>query len=121
MKKALLFIVMITIMIGCASVRYNTGKEFDETKMALIKKNVTTKNDILELFGEPISKTITNDGLETWTYQHVLTTSNATVIIIYVQTSGSSQLKNLTIKFTNNIVTDYQYTTSITELGSRNN
>ncbi|GEM_PF-4133817 len=53
---------------GCAGV-ITTGKNFDMRRVSEIKKGVTTKNDILTMFGKPYSKSQSTIG-ESWMYQY---------------------------------------------------
>ena len=52
---------------GCAS--HAQGRKFDDSYVAQIKKNVTTKDQIRQALGEPVSVSTTSD-LETWTYSY---------------------------------------------------
>jgi outer membrane protein assembly factor BamE (lipoprotein component of BamABCDE complex) len=52
---------------GCASTAQ--GRKFDSSYVAQIKKNVTTKEQIRQALGEPVSMSTSSD-LETWTYSY---------------------------------------------------
>lgn len=52
---------------GCASTAQ--GRKFDDSFVAQIKKGVTTKEQVRQALGEPVS-TSTSADLETWTYSY---------------------------------------------------
>ena len=69
-----LFLLMLCLgLVGCAttSLNENYGNfNLTQENVAKIQKGVTTKEEILSLFGQPMSK-IQNSSLgEMWTYAH---------------------------------------------------
>ena len=61
----IMFTIFVIYLAGCGSV----GKNFDSTNVQNIKNNVTTKEQIVEWFGEPFKKGQEN-GRKMWTYQY---------------------------------------------------
>ncbi|MFT4271189.1 MAG: hypothetical protein QM578_09275 [Pantoea sp.] len=62
-----LFIAMLSIVLaGCVYV----GTNFDESKLANVQKGVTTKQEVISMFGEPTTTTVDSDGNEVlmWSY-----------------------------------------------------
>lgn len=91
-KSICVFVLVLLFILSCAS----TGKNFDLKKIDEIEQNVSTKNNILNLFGLPMStKTIieNNAKFEIWSYR-------------YTDAIGLS--KSLSVKFDNDgTVVDY--------------
>jgi outer membrane protein assembly factor BamE (lipoprotein component of BamABCDE complex) len=71
-RLALLFI-MAAFAAGCMS----TGHELDQSKVAQIKKGVTTKPQVRELLGAPEQVAIGDDGIEVWLYTYTRMSSEA--------------------------------------------
>ena len=95
--KLLVVAAFISLLIGCGTV----GKQFDSSKVKDISKGVTTKSQILEMFGLPF-KEGAQDGLVTWTYQFDSYSS-----------IGSNQYKDLVILFdSKDLVKSYRHTST---------
>ena len=58
--------LVASILAGCASV----GQNFDESKISQIKKGETTEADLIQMLGQPQSRTLNSEGqsILTWTY-----------------------------------------------------
>jgi len=104
-----LFMALLLIVSGCATANMNIGKDFDATKCKQIIKNRTIKSEILNLFGQPYSTTVTPDG-ESWKYYSQKIKSTAQSLIVAIQTKTESEIKSLDIKFERDTVSDYSYT-----------
>lgn len=62
------FVALATLALaGCAST--SQGRKFDDSYVAKIQKGKTSKAQIREAFGEPVSVSRSSD-LETWTYSY---------------------------------------------------
>lgn len=91
---------IILLCAGCVSV----GEEFRTPTADMIKNGVTTRSELLQLFGSPTQVGI-EDGDQTWTWA-------------YVRAGGFSRTlsKELQVKFTERgIVKSYSYTSSLPE------
>ncbi|MBZ0168510.1 hypothetical protein MELA_01559 [Candidatus Methylomirabilis lanthanidiphila] len=91
---------LILLFAGCVSV----GEEFRIPTAEMIKNGVTTRAELLQLFGAPTQVGI-EDGNQTWTW-------------VYVRAGGFSRTlsKELHVKFTERgIVKSYSYTSSLPE------
>lgn len=65
------FLILVALLGGCAP---SIGHEFDATYIDKIVRGKTTKAEIRQNMGEPMSITITDAGSErgeSWMYQHV--------------------------------------------------
>lgn len=57
----------VIVLAGCAATAQ--GRKFDDSYVSQIKKNVTTKAQIRQAFGEPQTTSKASDT-ETWIYQY---------------------------------------------------
>ncbi len=57
--------LLSTWLVGCAT----PGRVYDDSKIAMIKKDVTTEADLLEWFGPANSRTMGPDGSRTLTWK----------------------------------------------------
>lgn len=113
------FIVAITctlLLMGCASSGNQSLKNETEQSVAQkITENVTTKNDIKNLFGSPFSVSFTDGGNEIWTYYLDNVHADAINFIPVVGMFGSSSSgtrKQLVIMFDGNTVKKYSMSSS---------
>lgn len=91
---------LIMLLGGCISV----GTEFPTPTAAMIKNGVTTRTELVQLFGSPTQVGI-EDGDRTWTW-------------VYVKAGSFRQTlsKELHVKFTTQgVVKSYSYTSSLPE------
>ena len=90
----------ILLLAGCVSV----GEEFRTPASGMIKNGVTTRAELLQLFGSPTQVGI-EDGDQTWTWAYV----RAGIF-------GRALSRELHIKFTERgVVKSYSYTSSLPE------
>ncbi|MEZ8023615.1 MULTISPECIES: hypothetical protein [unclassified Vibrio] len=66
------------------------GTKFTEEQVSQIEKKVTTKNDLIRIFGEPSIKTVISETGEKWVYSY---------------TGGSASSQAFTMKTTSDITT----------------
>jgi len=99
--RSLLSLGLLSLLLaGCVSV----GAEFPTPTVAMIRNGVTTRAELLQLFGSPTQVGI-EDGDQTWTWLHV----RAGAI-------GRTLSKELHVKFNERgIVKSYSYTSNLPE------
>ncbi len=87
---------MTTVLAACTT---TVGTDFDEGKVSGIVKNRTTKQQLIERFGEPGETSIVSPTEEKWVYMY--------------GTEGSrgkqGTLKTLEVILENDVVTSYSY------------
>jgi len=103
-----LFIIFISY--GCATSSYSVGQQFASENVSKIVKGKTTTDDLLNLFGQPFTKTVVSETEEKWLYMHSAGTASAQsyVVTMKVQTTGYQKMLDILIK--NGIVTNFAYT-----------
>jgi outer membrane protein assembly factor BamE (lipoprotein component of BamABCDE complex) len=110
MKKLILviFSVVMTLSGGCAST--SQGRKFDDSFVSQIKKGVTTKAQIREHFGEPVSVSKSSE-IETWTYSYSDAYGRAYVqAATYGMVREKSDDQMLIVAFKEDVVVEYTYT-----------
>lgn len=94
---------------GCAT-GTTSGKKFDMSMASEINKGVTTKTDILAMFGEPNSKSRSPYG-ESWSYSYTESSMDTfrTLASAYGIGKGKADMSSqfLSITFKGDIVQDY--------------
>jgi outer membrane protein assembly factor BamE (lipoprotein component of BamABCDE complex) len=106
---ALLSIALtLPLVAGCASMAQ--GQKFDDSYVAQIRKGSTTKAQIRQAFGEPISVSRSAE-IETWTYSYSNAYGRG-----YVQAATFGLVKEksddqmLIVAFKGDVVVEYTYT-----------
>ena len=101
MKKIQLNTAGFITLFFLAACYGTVGNNFDSSQIKSIQSNVTSQEEIFEIFGAPFKKGVENNQTM-WTYQFDKWNS-----------VGPAQSKDLVILFDNkNIVKAYRYTTS---------
>lgn len=96
--------IILAFFIGCITV----GVDFPVESVPTIAKGMTTKDEVVEWFGEPYQKGL-EDGQETWTYVYVKR-----------RPGNKTESKELHISFDDgNRVDSYSYTTTSGELPAK--
>jgi outer membrane protein assembly factor BamE (lipoprotein component of BamABCDE complex) len=77
--RTFLFAALIGLAARTPSTSYEEERRdiFDQSRVAQIQKGATTKDNIIELFGEPVVKDLPAKGDETWTYTYVVRQASA--------------------------------------------
>ena len=65
-------LLLCVAFVGCTTTnRLTTGRDFDESKTAQIKKGVTTAAGVVALYGEPDQKQIVSPQQVMWHYSYL--------------------------------------------------
>src|SRR6267154_3853394 len=102
--------VCLLFLIGCASM----GNNFDESKLSQIKKGETTEPELVQLFGEPMHRSVNSDGLTTlvWMYAQTAVQGQSFIPIVGGFMGGAnSSSKTLAVTLADNKVRDFTYST----------
>jgi outer membrane protein assembly factor BamE (lipoprotein component of BamABCDE complex) len=71
LKKLLLLITIPALLYSCGPIHFETGRSFTLLQIEAVKKGVTTKEDIRNLFGEPRLTGKSDTGLDMWSYLYI--------------------------------------------------
>ncbi|MBV1829700.1 outer membrane protein assembly factor BamE [Komagataeibacter sp. AV436] len=104
------------LVAGCQS-SGNTSirKETAETVDQKIQDNVTTKQQVRTMFGDPMNVHFTDSGHEEWQYSYEYSRQNGTNFVPYYGSFSNGthgREKNLTIIFNNDVVWHHSLTSS---------
>ena len=71
LKKLLLLTTIPALLYSCGPIHFETGLSFTMLQIEAVKKGVTTKEEIRELFGEPRLTGKSDTGLDMWSYLYI--------------------------------------------------
>lgn len=120
MKNFISLALVAFLLTACATA--GTPNVKDQSRISQIEKNVTTKTQVVELFGEPQVTKTTEDGTVIWEYTYVETAvTGATFIpIVGIFAGGAtSNVNGIEIEFNKN-ETVKKYTTSSGKVKAQN-
>ncbi len=105
----LVSVTLCAIMIGGCTTGTVGGRKFDMSRASEIRKGVTTKKDVLAIFGEPNSRNRSSQG-ESWNYFY--SESSASSLMAFKMAWGGKgrvdmASQSLTIMFNGDVVQDY--------------
>ncbi len=107
--------ILLASLTGCAiPVNSSYGNKIDPGKVALIKKGVTTKDQIEQMFGPPMNVSLAPDGKRIMTYMYVGTqgTQSTLILPVYVSENNNSttQTEQLQVILSkDDIVDDFEF------------
>lgn len=110
-------LLTIIVLSGCASTAGNQSikNETQQSIASKIMKGRTTKQDILQQFGEPTRKTTVDTNEDMWFYSIVNSNMSATsyIPIVGLFSNGTDmKSKNLTITFAGDKVENWSFSES---------
>ena len=109
-RLKIVFLVSVLFLSGCATSEYSSGRDFSGENVPQIAKGETTAQQVVSLFGEPYSKTVTSSTDEVWTYMYVTGSAKVQSYIVSAKVRSTSQSKMLSIILTNGKVSNFTYT-----------
>ena len=111
MKNIVTVVMLVFLMVGCASSgNRSLQKETELSMQSKIKEGVTTKDDVKMLLGSPDSVSFTDGGNEIWKYVHAkVKVSGKTFIPFYglFHNGTHGTKKELTLLFKGDVVEKY--------------
>lgn len=102
--------LILTLLSGCATATFTQGNPFDGSKVDQIEKEVTTKSEILDLFGAPFTKSLSGEDGEIWIYMYTKGQSKAQSYVFSVDVQTEGTMQKLEILFKGDVVTNFTYT-----------
>ena len=97
------------VLSGCATSSYSTGRDFDSSLVNQIIKGETTRADLLQMLGQPFSKTVMSENEEKWIYMYSSGTAKAQSYVFTMKVESTGRQKMLDILLRDGIVTNYTY------------
>lgn len=99
---------LLLILVGCATSSFSYGRNFPIENARLLKKGAP-KPEVLQLFGEPFTKTMMSDGVEMWNYSFFTNTATAQSFLVATQVQSTGTRKNLSVQFKDDTVSQFSY------------
>ena len=94
-------------LIGCATRTYISGNDFDTSKVAEIKKGVTTSDELVSLLGKPFDKSVKSEDEVVWSYIWYKTTSKTSMGWSSPNIVTDGYEKKLQVLIKNGVVVNY--------------
>ena len=110
MKLLILLLAIALGLFGCATATYSTGHDFDMAKVRLIEKNKTTASEMLDWFGAPPQKTVSDDATEIWTWTFTTVKSHAQSYVVSMSVKTDTKIKRLTATIRKGVVENFSFT-----------
>lgn len=107
-RNALLMFICLALFSGCSSISSGRFQKLSAEDLEKIRVGVTTKQDILRTYGQPDTRMIKPNGIESYIYKRSVRRSLTTPFIIVLGRS-STEGESLKLVFKNNKVVDYEY------------
>jgi hypothetical protein len=107
--KYILLSVVFAALVGCASRTITSGREFDVAKIGEIKKSVTTSDELEDLLGKPLTKTVQSADEVTWNYSWKKGTATTTRGSDGPVVTSQGDRKTLEVRIRNGVVENYSY------------
>lgn len=96
-------------LVGCATRITTVGSEFDSSKISSIKKGATTSDELVELLGQPFSKSVHSEDGVIWLYTWVKATTKTSMGWISPNISTEGHKKKLEVLIKNGVVVNYVF------------
>lgn len=103
-------IALLILMSGCVSTSYSVGKSFSSDSVTKIIKGKTTSAQLIQLFGEPFTKSLISANEEKWIYMHSSSTSSAKSYVFTMEVKTTGTQKTLDILLKDGVVINYAFT-----------
>jgi outer membrane protein assembly factor BamE (lipoprotein component of BamABCDE complex) len=109
LSKVILALTILIPLSGCvykSNVDY--GTQFTAEQVNQIKKKITTKSDLLRIFGEPAIKSVISETGEKWVYSY--TGGSASAQAFTMKTTSDISTHMLDILIENDVVVNFAET-----------
>lgn len=103
-------LLVASTLLGCASSNFKVGNDFASQHVPKIVKGKTTTEELVQLFGQPFSKTVVSATDEKWLYHYVSTSSTAQSYIVTMDVETSTFQKTLDLFISNGVVVNFTHT-----------
>lgn len=102
--------LLIAGLAGCATTKYEVGRDFSSDKVPDIQKGETTASDLRKMFGEPYSKSVVSTDEEKWIYHYINSTASAQSYVVTTTVKTTGTQKTLEVLLKDGVVLNYTHT-----------
>ena len=116
-KNALIAIMFLLALAGCTSMKMSKSpRDLEYSDVEKIKLGVTSKDEVISMFGAPVAITVDSKGMEVFTFVSGDSLSQMwqipPILVVYVDSVSSAKTKVLNVTFSGDTVIDWRYTVS---------
>jgi outer membrane protein assembly factor BamE (lipoprotein component of BamABCDE complex) len=116
-SKSISAALVLLLAAGCTTMSISRNpRDIDSNNLQKLERGVTTKKEVIELFGAPVAITLTADGFEVYTFASGMTASQVwqvpPIFVIYADSASSAKTKVLSITFSGDTMINWTYTVS---------
>ncbi|MEO3879267.1 hypothetical protein [Rheinheimera fenheensis] len=108
--KFLLVLIAVLFLSACATSQFNYGKDFASANVQKIEHGKTTKQDLLNYFGEPFQKSVIGANQEKWMYMYTAGESKAQSYVFSMKVESTGSNKMLDILLEDGVVVNHTFT-----------
>ena len=110
---AFLLLVVVGCSLSFSHSTHNDGFDFPSGNVNKIMIGKTTGNELIQMFGGPLSKSEASENEEQWMYSSSTVTKYTVRDLLNDKVETAGQHKTLYIRLKNGIVTNFSYTESL--------
>lgn len=105
-------VVVSLVVFGCIQILppSSMGRDFPGENVSKIVRGKTTDKDLIQMFGEPLSKTVISETENNWIYTYASGTATVVRRLTSVETKYKGNAKTLDILLKNGVVTNFTFT-----------
>jgi hypothetical protein len=105
-------VVVSLVVFGCTQILppSSMGRDFPGENVGKIVRGKTTDNDLIQMFGEPLSKTLISETEKNWIYTYSSGTATVVRHLTSVETKYKGNAKTLDILLKNGVVINFTFT-----------
>ena len=105
-------VVASLVVFGCIQILppSSMGRDFPGENVSKIVRGKTTDKDLIQMFGEPLSKTVISETEKNWIYTYASGTATVVRHFSSVETKYKGNEKALNILLKNGVVTNFTFT-----------
>lgn len=116
-KNVLIAALALLAFAGCTSTRMSKSpRDLEYSEIEKIKLGVTSKDEVISMFGAPVAIMVDAKGMEVFTFVSGDSRSQMwqvpPILVVYVDSVSSAKTKVLNVTFSGDTVIDWRYTVS---------
>ena len=108
--KQITLIVFVLLISACATSEYKYGKDFSSQNVQKIEHGKTTKQDLINYFGEPFQKSVISANQEKWMYMYTSGQAKAQSYVFSTKVQSTGSNKMLDVFLENGVVMNHTFT-----------
>ncbi len=116
--------ILLAVLAGCTSTRMSMSpRDIEHAEVKKIEAGETTKEEIISMFGAPVSITVNSKGFEVYMFisgdSKLQMWQVPPIFVIYVDSVSSAKFKMLSVTFSGDTVIDWNFSVRAAGGGSQ--